>query len=103
MLVAVQSGLLRSMVVSKDKVIDLIPVDMVVNTMIVSAWKRGSVETESKFINEIPLTIQEEERPWIPIYHCTSGATKPITWRQIENEMIIPVRKYPLDGDANMW
>lgn len=93
MLVAVQSGLLRSMVVSKDKVIDLIPVDMVVNTMIVSAWKRGSVETEGKSINEIP----------IPIYHCTSGATKPITWRQIENEMIIPVRKYPLDGNSNMW
>ena len=92
MIVAVQAGLLRSILVSRDKVIDLIPVDVVINTMIVAAWKRGSVESKSK-MNEIP----------IPIYHVTSGATNPITWRQIEQWFFVSVRKYPLDGNTNIW
>ena len=84
MITAVQAGLLRSMLVSRDKVIDLVPVDVVINTMIVAAWKRGM---ESKSLN----------MPIIPIYNCTSGATNPITWGEILDKGLISARKNPVE------
>jgi len=92
MIAAVQAGLLRSMLVSRDKVIDLVPVDVVINTMIVAAWKRGTVGCKPR-ISPIPIRI----------YHVTSGNTNPITWRQIEQWMFASIIKYPLDYKTNVW
>ena len=38
------SGLLRTILVDREKVADFVPVDVVINVMIVAAWKRGMEE-----------------------------------------------------------
>ena len=60
------TGLLRTMHIEKDFVADLIPVDVVINAMIVAAWKTAQDYTGN---------------PTIPsVYNVTSSSIKPITW-----------------------
>ena len=47
-------------------VADIIPVDLVVNMILAAAW----------------LTVLTKPGK-VPIYHCTSGATNPITWGEV--------------------
>ena len=75
-------GILRTMLVSREKVADLIPVDVAINAMIVAAWKIG---TRSRFDRSIP------------IYNCTSGSVNPITWGNIEEWALVSLLKYPMD------
>ena len=74
-------GLLRSMLVSRDKIADLIPVDMAINVMIVAAWHRA----------EGFAHVQ------VPIYNVTSGSQNPITWGNIEEWGMESILKYPMD------
>lgn len=53
---AAGKGLFRTMLCDPNKTADFVPVDMVINLMIVSAWKIGTHRTEK-----------------IPIYNCCSG------------------------------
>ena len=60
------TGVLRTMHIEKDFVADLIPVDIVINSMIVAAWKTAKDYTGN---------------PTIPsVYNVTSSSTIPITW-----------------------
>ena len=60
------TGVLRTMHVEKEFVADLIPVDVVINAMIVAAWKTAQDYTGN---------------PTIPsVYNVTSSSIKPITW-----------------------
>ena len=60
------TGVLRTMHIEKDFVADLIPVDVVINSMIVAAWKTAKDYTGN---------------PTIPsVYNVTSSSTIPITW-----------------------
>ena len=54
------------MLVEKDFLADLIPVDVVINAMIVAAWKTAQDYTGSPTIP--------------PVYNVTSGSIKPINW-----------------------
>ena len=92
MMAACQSGLMRTMHVGKEKVADLIPVDVVINCMIVAAWKRGKAESNNNFASEP-----------IPIYQSTSGNLNPITWGQIEEWALLSIRKFPLDSNTMVW
>ena len=92
MMAACQSGLMRTMHVGKEKVADLIPVDVVINCMIVAAWKRGKAESNNNFTSEP-----------IPIYQSTSGNLNPITWGQIEEWALLSIRKFPLDSKTMVW
>ena len=92
MMAACQSGLMRTMHVGKEKVADLIPVDVVINCMIVAAWKRGKAESNNNFTSEP-----------IPIYQSTSGNLNPITWGQIEEWALLSIRKFPLDSNTMVW
>ena len=83
MCAGLQSGLLRTIVVDGEKVADLIPVDVVINAMIVAGWKRG---TEDKKLNTP-----------IPIYNCTSGATNAITWRDLLDKGHCVAEKNPIE------
>lgn len=74
----VSTGLLRTLLVHRDKVADLIPVDVPINVMIVSAWKVAQDQT-------------------LRIYNVTSGASNPITWGDIERFGLTSIRKYPFD------
>lgn len=53
---AAGKGLFRSMLCDKDKTADLIPVDLVINLMLVAAWKIGTTKTKE-----------------LPIYNCCTG------------------------------
>ena len=60
------TGVLRTMHIEKDFVADLIPVDVVINSMIVAAWKTAKDYTGN---------------PTVPsVYNVTSSSTIPITW-----------------------
>ena len=54
------------MFVKKEFLADLIPVDVVINAMIVAAWKTAQDYTGNPTIP--------------PVYNVTSGAIKPINW-----------------------
>jgi hypothetical protein len=54
------------MLVEKEFLADLIPVDVVINAMIVAAWKTAQDYTGNPTIP--------------PVYNVTSGSIKPINW-----------------------
>ena len=54
------------MLVEKEFLADLIPVDVVINAMIVAAWKTAQDYTGNPTIP--------------PVYNVTSGSVKPINW-----------------------
>ena len=83
MCAGLQSGLLRTIVVDAEKVADFIPVDVVINAMIVACWKRG---TQDKNLNAP-----------IPVYNCTSGATNPITWGNLLEWGMEGAKKNPVE------
>ncbi|XP_050426431.1 putative fatty acyl-CoA reductase CG5065 [Adelges cooleyi] len=60
-------GVLRTLLCHKNLVADLVPVDICINLLISAAWYTA--------INR-PMSVK--------IYHCTSGTTNPIYWRDIE-------------------
>lgn len=60
-------GLLRSMCGDLKRVrADLVPVDVVANTLIVAAWYRASTKDSL-----------------VPVIHCTTGALNPVYWGQV--------------------
>ena len=63
------------MLAEKEFVADLIPVDVVINAMIVAAWKTAQEYTGN---------------PTIPsVYNVTSGSIKPINWGKFCSLLII--------------
>ncbi|VVC30446.1 Male sterility, NAD-binding,NAD(P)-binding domain,Fatty acyl-CoA reductase, C-terminal [Cinara cedri] len=60
-------GVLRTLLCHKDLIADLVPVDICINLLISAAWYTA--------INR-PTRLK--------IYHCTSGTTNPIYWKDIE-------------------
>ncbi|XP_074601051.1 putative fatty acyl-CoA reductase CG5065 [Brevipalpus obovatus] len=67
-LVSSGKGVLRTMYGHKDKICDMVPVDVVSNTIITAAWSVGT----SKYV-QTPV-----------VYNCTSGSLNPITWGQMQ-------------------
>ena len=63
----VGKGVLRSIRLDYNKPVDLIPVDIAVNTMISAAWYTAVVKTKQN----------------IQIYQITSGSTNPVYWRTV--------------------
>ena len=64
--IAAGRGYLRSMKGEGQAVLDIIPVDVVVNLLITSAWHKG---------------IHKKEQ--IEIYHCTTGGLHPFRWSEM--------------------
>jgi len=76
-LVSSGKGVLRTMYGHKDKICDMIPVDVVANTIIAAAWSVGT-------------TIQPPV-----VYNCTSGSLNLITWGQVQKISHFLLKKYP--------
>uniref|UniRef100_T1E2J9 Fatty acyl-CoA reductase n=1 Tax=Psorophora albipes TaxID=869069 RepID=T1E2J9_9DIPT len=79
---AVSKGLFRTILCEESCVADLIPVDLVINLMIVSAWH----------------TAQRKSVGNITVYNCTSGIDNPITWGTFVRACIDYMRKHPVEG-----
>lgn len=78
---ATGKGVFRSMYCKIDKAADFIPVDMVINLMLVSAWKVAA--------NPAPGSGD------IPVYNCVSGLKRAITWKNFVDLCFVYLRKYP--------
>ncbi|KAL1489440.1 hypothetical protein ABEB36_014334 [Hypothenemus hampei] len=76
---AAGKGLFRTMLCEKSKKADLVPVDMVINLMIVSAWRISCVKSKE-----------------IPIYNCVTGQRKPIKWNDFIDICFKNLRRHPL-------
>ncbi|EEB14253.1 male sterility domain-containing protein, putative [Pediculus humanus corporis] len=74
-------GLFRAMLCEVNSVADLVPVDVVINLMIVAAWKTAT----SKSIE-------------VSVYNCCTGMQKPITWGSFIYQCIHNLQKNPLSG-----
>ncbi|XP_034234855.1 putative fatty acyl-CoA reductase CG5065 [Thrips palmi] len=58
-------GTIRSIICEEDYIVDLIPVDLVVNTLITAAWRTGT---------HLANNVQ--------VYNCTSGQLNPVHWHE---------------------
>lgn len=88
-LVTAGKGILRTMLVDGEKICDAIPVDIVANTIIVSAWHVAN--------HQRPPTDQEStkntQEPYV--VNCISGQINPITWEEIRSLSHPWLVKYP--------
>lgn len=71
-------GTISSVRGMSDYTIDLIPVDMVCNTMITAAWANSFTRTSN-----------------IPVYNCTSGQINPFKWHELRSGIVKYARKNP--------
>ncbi|XP_066990946.2 putative fatty acyl-CoA reductase CG8306 [Anabrus simplex] len=72
-------GVVRRLPVKSDLIYDYIPVDMVVNEILVAAWH-----------------VASKRSPAVSVFHCTSSTCNPFRWSSIENHLNTYLHKYPL-------
>ncbi|CAH2988368.1 unnamed protein product [Chilo suppressalis] len=65
--IGIGTGVLRTMYMDLDTVADMVPVDLVVNAILASAWHTAK-------------NYKENQTSDIPIYNFVSGAQNPIRW-----------------------
>nr|QGV11529.1 FAR2 [Tetrastichus brontispae] len=78
---AVGKGFFRTMMCHEDKVADLVPVDIVINLMIVAAWRTATHRSDS-----------------IRVYNCSTGQQNPITWKHFVDLSFKYSRMHPTNG-----
>ena len=105
MLIAIGKGLLRTMNAKRNCRADIVPVDIVVNTMIAAGYcaakSAGKLDTQVsssglEMVNGQANKQLEEQKPHI--FHCTSGDINPVTWGQMEDTLFPVLRHYPSTG-----
>ncbi|CAB3379948.1 Hypothetical predicted protein [Cloeon dipterum] len=74
----VSRGTIRSVLCNKQLTVDLIPVDLVVNTLLVAA-----------------ADLQSRENNEIRVYNCTSGTLNPLQWEQLREFSVKAGREVP--------
>jgi len=84
-------GILRSMVVQKEKICDMIPVDVVANTCILSAVfvaMKANFTLPNGLSNGISNGTQSSPTPQslrkVVVFNCTSGSLNPISWGRVK-------------------
>ncbi|XP_033326353.2 putative fatty acyl-CoA reductase CG8306 [Megalopta genalis] len=78
-LMAASKGIIRRLPVAKDLIYDYIPVDIVVNNLIVAAY-----------------AVERDGGRELKVYHCTSSTNNPFKWIEIEDKLNVILHKYPL-------
>lgn len=71
-------GTISSIMCDQKYTVDLIPVDIVCNTMITAAWSNSFTQTNT-----------------IPVYNCTSGQINPVTWQHYGELTVKYARQNP--------
>ncbi|XP_063372365.1 putative fatty acyl-CoA reductase CG5065 [Cydia splendana] len=75
---AVGKGIFRSMLGTGARVADLVPVDTVINLMIVCAWRTSQRRNDG-----------------VLVYNCCTGQQNPITWQRFVRTSFKYMRKHP--------
>ncbi|XP_012264094.2 putative fatty acyl-CoA reductase CG8306 [Athalia rosae] len=73
------TGVLRRLPVASSLIYDYIPVDIVVNNLIVAGYN-----------------ITHDREPGVKVYHCTSSTCNPFKWESIETKINEYLHTYPL-------
>nr|CAD7405242.1 unnamed protein product [Timema cristinae] len=82
-LMGASKGVVRRLPVNKNLIYDYVPIDIVVNMILVSA----------AMINGNKITTEKEE---VPIFHCTSSVSNPFRWTTVEKKINLYLHKEPL-------
>ncbi|EFN72073.1 Fatty acyl-CoA reductase 1 [Camponotus floridanus] len=77
-------GTIRSIICNANLVVDVVPVDFVVDTLICASWYNATQRSDT-----------------IKIYNCTSSSLHPITWREFGHL----TRKHAIESPSKyvMW
>ncbi|XP_050498453.1 putative fatty acyl-CoA reductase CG8306 [Diabrotica virgifera virgifera] len=78
-LMGAAKGVIRRLPVATNLVYDYIPVDIVVNSLIVAGAHAGHTKTSK-----------------VEVYHATSSTREPFRWSSVENKITEYLHKYPL-------
>ncbi|XP_026472762.1 putative fatty acyl-CoA reductase CG8306 [Ctenocephalides felis] len=78
-LMGASKGVVRRLPVGKDLIYDYIPVDIVVNQLLVAAYQAAKLKSSD-----------------LLIYHCTSSTYRPFRWATVESKINGYLHKYPL-------
>ncbi|PNF42320.1 Fatty acyl-CoA reductase wat [Cryptotermes secundus] len=76
------TGLIRTVHIDGDKVANIVPVDMAVNALIVSAW-------------EVANKPRAQSGDEIPVYNYVSSVQRPLTWEQFMEKSSRHGKKVP--------
>ncbi|XP_015602011.1 putative fatty acyl-CoA reductase CG8306 [Cephus cinctus] len=78
-LMGASKGIVRRLPVATDLIYDYIPVDIVVNSLIVAAY-----------------SVNNSGGDGVKVYHCTSSTCNPFKWESVEHKINSYLHKYPL-------
>jgi fatty acyl-CoA reductase len=78
--VGVGKGVIRTMKGNRHAIADIIPVDVVINLLIASAWYKGTKKTKDTLV-----------------FNCTSGQINPLRWEIIEKCFVPICHENPYD------
>nr|XP_012220656.1 PREDICTED: putative fatty acyl-CoA reductase CG8306 [Linepithema humile] len=78
-LMGASKGVVRRLPIAKSLIYDYIPVDIVVNSLIVSAYN-----------------VDRDSDKGLKVYHCTSSTCNAFSWEKVEHEVNTYLHKYPL-------
>ncbi|XP_050316359.1 putative fatty acyl-CoA reductase CG8306 [Anthonomus grandis grandis] len=78
-LMGASKGVIRRLPVAKNLVYDYIPVDIVVNNLLVAGYHAGATQTKQ-----------------LEIYHSTSSTRNPFKWASVEQSVNMYLHKFPL-------
>ncbi|CAH0549776.1 unnamed protein product [Brassicogethes aeneus] len=85
---AAGKGLFRTMLCDPEMTADLVPVDVVINLMIVAAWRIGTEKQQ-------PQTSSTQQHNELVIYNCCTGMRKPIKWKTFIDLCFKYMRRHP--------
>ncbi|CAK1593067.1 unnamed protein product [Parnassius mnemosyne] len=77
-LMGAAKGVVRRLPLAKQNIADYIPVDIVVNQLLVAGWHAA------------------KEKSGLTVYHCSSSTQKPFRWTMLESQVNEMLHKYPL-------
>ncbi|XP_045769951.1 putative fatty acyl-CoA reductase CG8306 [Maniola jurtina] len=77
-LMGAAKGVVRRLPLAKDNIADYIPVDVVVNQLLVAGWNAAT------------------EKSGLTVYHCSSSTQKPFRWSMLEQVVNNMLHNYPL-------
>lgn len=78
---ATGNGLFRTAICERDFLCDVVPVDIVINLVITSAWRTATTKSRE-----------------MKVYNCVTGRQQPITWGEFVDLSIRYMIKHPLEG-----
>ncbi|XP_014485791.1 PREDICTED: uncharacterized protein LOC106750169 [Dinoponera quadriceps] len=78
-LMGISKGVIRRLPIVEHFTYDCIPVDVVINSLIVAAY-----------------AVDRDSDKGLKIYHCTSSTCNPLRWIEVRKEVNVLLHKYPL-------